>query len=420
MGVVVMSGGMPVTLDSRLWSLNPETMAPWSATSFVGSSTLDPLTVWRTQRSVRTVVGFIARNIAQVSLHAFKTKADGDRDRLPSTGLLPRLLANPSKTTTGYGAMQSLVIDVCLWDRHASWIQGDGSSLELVRIPPWLWSFKRDRLGRPQAISMVGENRAVTDRPLSEFLWIDGFPIDGASPLDSLASLLAEEAESSAYRVQLWQGGARMPGWIKRPAEAPPWSGKDANGKTGRDKFKESWQAFSSAGARAGMTPLLEDGMEYHEVQGMTPESAQQLESRKFSIAEVSAAFYLPPVFAGLLDNSNYSNVTAFREILYSDTLGPWFQDIQQAHNARLLPHPAVQAGDDEFVEFNVAEKLRMSFDEQAKIFQTATGGPIMTRNEARRRLNLTRLDGADELIVPMNVTAGGQASPTDSAPQGG
>jgi hypothetical protein len=40
-----------------------------------------------------------------------------------------------------------------------------------------------------------------------------------------------------------------------------------------------------------------------------------------------------------------------------------------------------------------------------------------MTRNEARARLNLPHLEGADDLIVPLNVTQGGQASPTDSAP---
>jgi hypothetical protein len=48
---------------------------------------------------------------------------------------------------------------------------------------------------------------------------------------------------------------------------------------------------------------------------------------------------------------------------------------------------------------------------------QTATGAPIMTRNEARQRMNLPHLPGADDLVVPLNVLVGGQASPTDSVP---
>ena len=82
---------------------------------------------------------------------------------------------------------------------------------------------------------------------------------------------------------------------------------------------------------------------------------------------------------------------------------------------SRMGAHPRV-GGE---LEFNVQEKLRLAFDDQARIFQTATGGPIMTRDEARERLNLPKKGGdADVLIVPMNVSVGGQASPTDSGSQ--
>lgn len=417
MGVVVMSDGLPVTLDTRLWSLNPETMSPWSSTSYVGSDTFDPREVWRTQRSVRTVVGFLARNVAQVPMHAFITQADGDRERLPATRLLSSLLRSPAKTATPYEHMTALVVDVCLWERYAAWIVGDGASLELVRVPPQLWQFRRDRFHRPTAIVIFDEHGHGVEHALDQFFWLDGYPVGperDSSPMQYLQALLTEEAESANYRTELWRGGARMPGWIERPPDAPEWS------KTARSNFRTSWQEFASGGARAGRTPILEDGMKYHELaNAITPETAQQLESRKFSLAEVAAAFFVPPVFVGLLDNANYSNVTAYREILYSDTLGTWFTQIQQAYNARVLPHPAVLGTADVFVEFNVAEKLKMSFDEQARIFQTTTGAPIMTRNEARRRLNLKSLPGADELIVPLNVLEGGQASPTDSAPGG-
>jgi hypothetical protein len=71
------------------------------------------------------------------------------------------------------------------------------------------------------------------------------------------------------------------------------------------------------------------------------------------------------------------------------------------------------------YLEFNLAEKLRGSFEEQAAQLQASVGGPFMTRNEARALSNLPAIDGADELIVPLNVVEGGQASPQDSAPDG-
>lgn len=423
MGVQVMVDGIPVTLDTRLWSWD-STFSPVAPNSYVGSEWADPVEVFRTQPSVRTVVGFLSRNIAQVALHAFVEDSDGDRQRMESNRTLPRLLKEPSPTDTAFEFMRQLVVDLCLFDRYAARIVSVDGRVQLRRVPPNMWRFARRRDMAPDHVQLVDAESGNTVRvDLSDLLWFDGFPSDKeTSPIAALTQLLIEQTESAKYRRQLWESGARFPGFITRPHDAPDWRRKPSanpDALSGAERFRQEWAEWSSGGAKAGTTPILEDGMTYNEVaNGITPESAQQLESRKFSIAEVAAAYYVPPVFVGLLDNANYSNVTAYRNILYSDTLGPWFTEIQQGHNARLLPHPLVTGTSSAFVEFNVAAKLQLSFDEQAKIFQTTTGAPIMTRNEARRRLNLPVLPGADELIVPLNVLEGGQASPTDSGSQ--
>jgi phage portal protein BeeE len=90
--------------------------------------------------------------------------------------------------------------------------------------------------------------------------------------------------------------------------------------------------------------------------------------------------------------------------MLYQDTLGPWLGEFQDEVKLQLVK----DYGDAKvYVEFNMMEKLRGSFEEQAKSLQTAVGGPWLTRNEARARQNLSPIDGGDELIVPLNVTAG-------------
>jgi hypothetical protein len=67
------------------------------------------------------------------------------------------------------------------------------------------------------------------------------------------------------------------------------------------------------------------------------------------------------------------------------------------------------------YVEFDLAEKLKGSFEERASIIQASVGGPWMTRNEARADNNLPPIEGGDELIVPLNVIEGGQSSPQDT-----
>jgi len=96
--------------------------------------------------------------------------------------------------------------------------------------------------------------------------------------------------------------------------------------------------------------------------------------------------------------------------MLYQDTLGPWFAMLQQEVARQVMTD--FDDLSDCYVEFNVAAKLSGAFEDQAEILSRSVGAPWMTRNEARARQNLPHVDGADELIVPLNVIEGGQQSP--------
>src|SRR5690606_6152667 len=113
----------------------------------------------------------------------------------------------------------------------------------------------------------------------------------------------------------------------------------------------------------------------------------------------------------------NYSNMREFRQSLYRDSLGPYIQAWEQALQAQLVPRMET-SGRDIYVEANVESKLRGSFEEQAQLLSSAIGAPWMTRSEGRARMNLPHVEGSDELVVPLNVLVGGQASPRDSGDQ--
>ncbi len=418
MSVLVVSGSSTVMLNEPLWY--PSATISLGSVSTLTNDLADPDYVWRSQRSVRTVLGFVARNIAQVALHPFQLEDDGDRARLDRDAELSRVLRSPSKSSTAFRHMQTLVVDLGLWDRYAALkVRNTEGRVELRRLPPRQWVFRRDGLDAPTHIefspSGVGKVQTI---PLDACLWIDGYPHPDnvkTSPMEALQDLLLEQNESAEYRAELWANGGRWSAWVERPLDAPPWS------KTARTNFRNALiDGFTGGGARAGGFPMLEEGMKLHEATGITPEQAQQIEARKLSISEVAAHYHIPPVFVGILDNANYSNVSAYRQMLYDDVLGPSLRDIEQAYQDRLVPD--LEDPDRVFVEFNVGEKMRLSFEEQAKVMQTATGGPWLTRNEGRQRMNLRRIDKPeyDELIVPMNVVIGGQASPTDTQPNGG
>lgn len=406
--------GMPVTVSDRTYSLNDTFAAvDQSAYKTWGDGDGSTYQLWRHQPSLRMVTTFLAENIAQVPLHAFERLANDDRQRLDRNHPLSRALRLPdAPRLTAYEMMRTLVLDVCLEDRYASqvFIDANGNA-QVVRIPPSLWKFDRDSTGRPKSIIGLRKDGSEFTVGLDRALWLDGFPTEhNTSPIVALRGILAEADMAASYRRQLWANGGRMSQWVSRP-QGVEWKSKDD-----RDKWVAAFREYAGSGDKAGRTPLLEDGMELHESGGITPEKGEHLEARKLSIAEVANAYHIPPQMVGQDSGSSYNSVSGYREMLYADTLGTWFQRLSDAFNTRLVPQLADP--DLVYVEFNVAEKMRMTFEDQAKVFQTLTGGPVMTRAEVRKRLNLPHIDGTDDLIVPMNVTQGGQASPTDSGSQ--
>ena len=144
----------------------------------------------------------------------------------------------------------------------------------------------------------------------------------------------------------------------------------------------------------------------------------QFVEAAKLALATVAGVYHVNPTMVGVLDNANYSNVREFRKMLYGDTLGPVIAMIEDRVNTFLVP--VFDQRDGVYVEFNIAEKLQGNFEEQATALASSVGAPYMLRSEARARMNLPAIDGADDLVVPLNVLVGGQASPRDSAPPKG
>lgn len=396
-----------VVSDGSLAAVERAPATPLFSIRIGDNLTRDYAALWRAQPELRTVVDFLARNVAQLGLHAFRRLSDVDRQRLAAHPLVD-LLERPNPSTTRFRLVNSLVHDLCIFD-NAFWlkVRVDGKTLGVRRIRPqrviplganWL---------EPEEYQIYG-TRATLTVPASSLVHFRGYnPTDdrvGSPPIESLRQILAEEWAANVYREQLWRNGTRAAGYIQRPADAPDWGSK------GRERFRKEWNAqYTGNATTAGSTPILEDGMTYVPA-GTSPRDAQYIESRKLTREEVARSFHVPLPMVGLLEHATFSNIREQHKNLYQDCLGPWLQMIVEDLELQLVPDVPDTAG--VYLEFNINEKLRGSFEEQAAQLQASVGGPYMTRNEARARLNLPQLDGGDELITPLNVTATGSTGP--------
>lgn len=363
--------------------------------------------LWEEQPHLRTVTDFIARSVSSTGIHAYRRVADGGRERVRDEPVA-RLCKKTSRTMLTSDLIYRSVMDLSLYDEFI-WVLSESPENEVPEIlpisPRWIqttswedpWTMKSltitdDQSGRPIEIPAHRVIRMHGYSPTSMKT--------GTTPVTALKDTLKEQLEAAAYRGQLWKNGPRLGGVITRPKEAV-WDNK------ARNRFKQAWQAqYSGRGTGAGGTPVLEDGMELKPFH-LKGKEEEFVDVAKLSLQTVASVYHINPTMVGLLDNANYSNVREFRKGLYGDSLGPIIKKIEDTLNEFVLPALADTLGDLDgvYLEFNLEEKLRASFEEKAAVTSTAVGGPWMTRNEARMMNNLPKLDGADDLIIPLNVS---------------
>ena len=135
-----------VMSEGSLRSLDRPTSSSASTTlRLTDDFTQDYAEIWRTQPAVRTVVSFLARNIASLGIHVFRRVSDTDRIRLADHPAAV-LLGKPNPRTTRYRMINALVHDLGIFDM-AYWLKLSGPGL--VRLPPkqvtpkgdnWLWA----------------------------------------------------------------------------------------------------------------------------------------------------------------------------------------------------------------------------------------------------------------------------------------
>ena len=361
--------------------------------------------VWESQPSVRKVVSFMASTVAALPWRVYRAE-DGGRERLHDSPA-ETLVRRPTRFTSSADLVTGLALDWLLYGSACAVLVDE----EIVRVPAPLLMLSTDVFGRVNDVATVagGETVSLSDLPVA---LMHGWDPDGSgavAPVRTLRALLSELSEAEGWRRRMWTDVPRVAAQVTRPKDAPRWSEEK------RDRFLQAMADFKSS-TSGGSIPVLEDGMKLESAPQVQPDLSSASRVRTLTDIEVAGYFGVPPELLGMRE-ANYGGYAALRRDLYTRVLGPLIGRIEDALNAEIVP---ALAGGDTAV-YGVLDRTEAqdgTLLERVQALQSATGGPVMTRAEARERLDLPYLEGTEELIVPLNVVQGGQASPTDSGSQ--
>lgn len=376
---------------------------------------MTPRYLYATQSNLYSVVSFLSASVAQLPLKVYDRKAENVRVRNRDSAAA-MLLYKPNGDQTQAEFIEALCTEYLLFGEALVWVLPDNSSSGYqLRIVPSDWVVERTcetnyAVKTYKVRTQTGGTIEIDSKYIIAFRkYAPGSPASYQSPISALKQTLMEQIQADKFRTSLWRSSGRMNAYISRPANVQAWTKEARDAWT--DAFRKGW---SAGGSKSGSMPILEDGMEIKTYQFNSRE-AQFTEGKQLSREDVAAAYHVNPSLIWHTNTQTYASSKDNARALYAECLGPMLQIFQQRINAFLLP--LIGADPNLYVEFDLEEKLKGSFEERASIIQSAVGGPWMTRDEARAMNNMPPLpdDEGKGVIVPLNVLIGGQASPQDS-----
>jgi HK97 family phage portal protein len=364
--------------------------------------------VYKRYPNIRIPIDFLMRNLAHLPPHVYRRVSDTDRVRLPDHQLA-QWLKRPNPAMTCYRLMETLMGDIGLY-MEAFWLKvryrdAGRNAIGLVPLPPSEMGVDGGLL--PSEFIWRPDGRERRFAP-SEIVYFNGYNpcerLRGLSLLETLRSIVAEDAAAGQYREQLWSNAGRMEGIWELSDKAPKWT------KEQQQDFREQWQEYAGGGGKAGMTAVGPRGATYKQASFSSKDSEYVL-GGKLRREVSTAGWHIPQPMVGILDHATFSNIREQHKHLYQDTLGPTIEMITQELERQLLIECEDQR--DVYVEFNIGAKLAGTFEERAAAIQMSVGRPWRTVNEARALENLPRLDDPE-----MDRVAPQQGGPSDATAQ--
>ena len=208
----------------------------------------------------------------------------------------------------------------------------------------------------------------------------------GASPIELHRDAIALAKSAEHYANEYFDNGSIMTGVL---------SSDQPLKKEQMEIVRNSWNA-SSAG---NLTRVLPAGFKYERI-ALSPDEAQNIQSRIQSNKDIARIFNVPPALVGLEANLTYNNTEQAGIFFAKHTILPIAKRIEQEVECKLL---TPQQRSNTFVRFNIDDLMRGDLKTRAEYYNTLIQAGCMTPNEVRAQESMPTVEGGDYLRVPVN-----------------
>lgn len=191
----------------------------------------------------------------------------------------------------------------------------------------------------------------------------------GRSRLSRASEVLSQAFGLQSYMASVWRHGTVPAGALRHPGKLS---------KEARDNLTDSFAQSYSGATNAKRTVILEEGMEWTAF-SISPEDAEVLASRRFTVEELCRVFQVPPPIVQDYSHGTFTN-TAQAALWFAQlSLTPWVRKIEAEFSRSVFGD-----GSDYHLEIDLSGLMRGDYAARWVAYGTAIDKGILTVDEIR------------------------------------
>jgi HK97 family phage portal protein len=167
-----------------------------------------------------------------------------------------------------------------------------------------------------------------------------------------------------------------------------------------QQRIANSYMERHAGADNAGRPIVLAEGMKVETIGG-TLEDSVYVQASNFTVQEIARIFGVPNAYLNDTSSSSFSGLEALMRIYVEGCLAHWAEQWAQEYRRKVMGGVGRVVWD-----FDVL--LRPTLAETMAALRTGVEASIITRNEARSRLDLDPVPDGDEFILAKNMGTGG------------
>ena len=342
--------------------------------------------------TVTACINAIASGLANLPAYIYRDQDDG-RVEAPDHPV-SRTLRRPNARQTWPDFIETMVGQVLMHGNALAAIEADGS---LVPIPCPYVSVQLLPSGRMafDVVAMsgpfggVGTPRRYLDSEVVHLKDRSDDGLLGRSRISRAPDPLASAIGLQNYSTAIWDNAATPSGVFELPQNI------SVEGKQRLDvHFAER-----HAGAGNGKRVLFVDAGTKFTPMAVSPEDAEVLASRRFSVEEICRLFNVPPPIVQDYTHNTFTNASQAAIWFATNTLAPWARKIEAEFGRQLLAPPYS-------LELDLSGLMRGDYATRWQANVAAVSAGILTPNEVREAEGYNPLPpalpaGAPDPVVP-------------------